>query len=165
MLRKLVIAVFGAAALVASAGAASAQNAQQCDTYARDYANWATGNPYGAAAAGGAIGGIFGAVFGEILFDRPGVGAVVGAGFGGAIGAAQAGPEWQAIYNNAYNLCLSGQPLPYPGNVNYNFDGGRYPAGSPQWMEWCIDNYGQYFDPWTGQYLASDGRYYYCRAS
>ena len=50
-------------------------------------------------------------------------------------------------------------------NVNYNFDGGRYPAGSPQWMEWCIDNYGQYFDPWTGQYLASDGRYYYCRAS
>lgn len=162
-IRRLIAAVLGAAALtVAASSTASAQSSQQCDAYARDYANWATGNPAGAAAAGGAIGGIFGAVVGEIVGDRPGVGALVGAGIGGAIGARQAGPEWQAIYNNAYNYCLQGQPLPYPGNVNYNFNGGRYSAGSAQWMQWCIDNYGQYFDPWTGQYRASDGRDYYC---
>lgn len=161
-LRTVIAAMLGVAALMATVEGAAAQTPAQCDRYARDYANWATGNPYGGAAAGGIIGGIFGAVIGEIVADRPGVGAMVGAGFGGAIGVSQTAPEWQAIYQNAYNYCLSGTPLPYPGNVDYNFNGGSLEAGSPEWMQWCIDNYGQYFDPWTGQYLASDGNRYYC---
>ena len=167
--RRLTASILGAAmlaastatTLVATTGAASAQNAAICDAYARDYANWRTGNPYGAAVVGGAVGAIFGAVIGEIIADRPGAGAIIGGGIGAGAAAAAAGPEWQAIYNIAYQNCMAGTPLPYPGNVNYSFNGGTYPAGSPEWMDWCEANLST-FDPWTGTYLASDNRTYYC---
>ena len=162
MLKKLMISAFTALAITATAGNAAAQTVAQCDAYARDYANWWTGNPYGAALAGGAIGAIFGAVIGQALFNRPGIGAAVGGAAGAGAGAAIAGPEWQAAYNQAYNACLAQTPLPYPGAVNYNWNGGRYPTSDPRWFQYCQATYGQYWNPWTGYYTASNGLQYPC---
>ncbi len=152
--------LLGGAAL--TTGTASAYTAEECDIYAKDYANWWSGGRFFNAAFAGAVGGIFGAVAGEIVANRPGIGGLIGAGIGVGINRAANQPEWQAAYNRASAACLSGQPLPYPGLVAYNWDGGRYDTDDPDWFVWCQQNYGQYWDPWTGYYLAADGRTYPC---
>jgi hypothetical protein len=162
MLRKVIISAIFVVGVVLHSGSASAQTAADCDAYARDYANWWTGNPFVGAAAGGAIGAVFGAVAGEIIADRPGLGALIGGGIGARIGRNQTEPEWQAAYTRAYNACLDGTPLPYPGVVAFNWNGGRYPTDDPRWWQYCEDTYGQYWDPWTGMYLASNGQHYPC---
>ncbi len=43
------------------------------------------------------------------------------------------------------------------------YDGGRYPAWSPQWYRYCERRY-RSFNPRTGYFLGYDGRYHFCRA-
>jgi hypothetical protein len=135
------------------------RSSQFCDNYARDWANWATqrGND---AAVGLIIGGGLGAFWGEVLFNRPGLGGLIGGGIGLGIGAFADRPEWRQQYENAYNACINGGPLAYPWF--YNFDGGRYVAGSAEWYQWCQMTYGIYFDPATGYWRAANGQTYPC---
>jgi hypothetical protein len=162
LLRILVVltVLLGGAAL--TTGTASAQTPQECDLYAKDYANWFTGGRFEGAAFAGAVGGIFGAVAGEIIANRPGLGGLIGAGIGVGINRAANQPEWQAAYNRASDACLSGTLLPYPGIVAYNWDGGVYATDDPRWFLWCEQTYGQWWDPWTGTWLAADGNRYPC---
>ena len=90
-----------------------APSPQACDAYARNYANYRTGNRGVRIAAGGLIGAGFGALAGGFLFGTPVAGAVVGGTVGLGAGAAIGQPQWQAEYNNAYSACLYGQYLPY----------------------------------------------------
>lgn len=163
LLRRLVAAALAAGMFAGAMTMATVANAQaNCDRISKDYANWWTGSTRaGARLFGGAVGGVFGAVAGEILFDRPGLGAAAGAAAGNRAANNVAGPEWQAAYDRSYDACLAGNPLPYPGNTNWNFSGGSVPVGSPEWYQWCVSNIPN-FNPWDGTYIASDGQAYYC---
>lgn len=173
-MKKLLTAIVACAALMMTPMVASAQpqplnitvwpgnpqrSSQFCDMYARDWANWVTERGQD-AAVGALIGGGIGAVLGGIFRNRPGAGALIGAGVGAGVGAFADRPEWRAQYDAAYSQCLQGQQLAYPWL--YNFNGGRYVAGSPEWYAWCTQAYGSYFDPASGTYLAADGRRYPC---
>lgn len=172
-MRRSIAAVLAAAALVLPPAVASAQpmnitvfpgapvrSGEFCDDYARDWANWATERGRD-AAVGAIIGGGFGAVLGGALADRPGLGGLIGLGIGAGIGAFADRSQWEAEYNRAYNACIQNSQLAYPWL--YNFDGGRYVAGSPEWYNWCTQTYGGNFFPASGQwYNAQTGTYHNC---
>lgn len=143
--------------------AAEAQSSRQCESYAREAARVYT-RP-GANAAGGALlGAGVGAIIGGIAANRPGAGAAIGAGIGAGAGLAANSPEYQRVYNNAYDECMSRvnyrEPPPRRGG-RYGFDGGRYEAGSPAWFDWCESRY-RSFNPRTGTYRGFDGQDHYC---
>lgn len=145
-----------------SSVAAQAQSSRECDLYARDVARSYT-RPAANAAGGALLGAGVGAIIGGIAAGRPGAGAAIGAGIGAGAGLAANSPEYRRVYNDAYDECMS-RRVNYrepPRRGRYDFDGGRYEAGSPAWFEWCESRY-RSFNPRTGTYRGYDGRDHYC---
>ena len=82
-----------------------------CSRYAsRMSHDYAPPAPAG-AFVGGAAGAIGGAVFGGILGGNKGAGtgAIIGAGIGAVAGADANSRKHRAIYDNAFNQCMSGR--------------------------------------------------------
>jgi hypothetical protein len=79
---------------------ASAQNAAQCDAYARNYAYSRSGGSgiFGGALFGGLMGGIIG----------KGTGALIGAGMGAIVGGSSMAHKKNKRYAKAFDACMSG---------------------------------------------------------
>ncbi len=171
-------------AMVATSGAALAQQGY-CDSIARDTANrMAAGSTAGGALAGGAMGAIGGAVIGGIIDGNRGAanGAAIGGGAGALVGAGQGQQKWRAIYDQTFNDCMvratANRPPPLPpvyGNrppppppPGYGTRPpppqayGAPPAWTREWYAYCSQRY-RSFDLNTGYFIASGGVRRFCR--
>ena len=104
-MKKMVTMAIVLAGTVVAAGAASAQSAAYCDSYARGEMERLY--PTGGGAATGALGGAaLGAGIAAITGGNVGQGAGIGAGAGLVVGSA----PWQAkrntVYQEAYARCM-----------------------------------------------------------
>lgn len=172
-----------AAALALGTGTASAQYyqaypiypaptyaANNCDVYARNYANQVT-RPGGRILGGAAVGALTGAGIGAIVGGPNSIrrGAAIGAASGAFIGAV--GNNWNVAYRNAYNNCVHNMAYQAPPPVAYypppyavppqNY-GRPYPAWSQAWFSYCTSRF-RSFNQQTGYYLGFDGQYHFCQ--
>jgi hypothetical protein len=133
----------------ASTGLA-ARSSAYCDAYARDFAdrNTHAGENVVGSAVAGAIGG---ALLGGIISDKPGKGALIGAGVGTAAGAVGSSARWRDNYDYAFHRCMSSGAT-----------AGRLAPGSPEWYDYCEAKY-RSFDPDTGMFLSNSGEWKPCR--
>ncbi len=105
----LILAAIASALPMASlAPPAQAQgaNSQVCSGYAQDYARKHSRGPIAGGVTFGAIGG---AIVGGILGGPPGaaVGAAIGGGGGGVAGGVVRSRDYNALYAQAYDSCMS----------------------------------------------------------
>jgi hypothetical protein len=141
-----------AALLYGTATPVEARSSSYCDAYARDYANRntnAAGNVVGSAVTGAIGGAVLGGIFGGK--NDVGKGALIGAGVGTTAGAVSSSARWRHNYDYAFDRCMSS------GST-----AGRPTPGSEEWYDYCEAKY-RSFDPDTGMYLASSGRWKPCR--
>lgn len=150
---KTLAALGLSAALLCAAGApAQARSSSYCDGYARDYANRTThaGESVVGSAVTGAIGGaVLGGIFGGK--NDVGKGALIGAGVGTTAGAVSSSARWRRNYDYAFDRCMSSGAA-----------AGRPTPGSEEWYDYCEAKY-RSFDPDTGMYLSTSGRWRPCR--
>ncbi|SPJ13697.1 conserved membrane hypothetical protein [Syntrophobacter sp. SbD2] len=104
----LIVAVLSAGVFLAGTGTSFARSADDCDLYARDYADHnanpggnALGGALGGAATGALLGGIFGGGRGA------GTGAAIGVGVGALGGGAASANDWSYLYDRAYQRCMN----------------------------------------------------------
>jgi len=108
------------AGTLVTAGAASAQSAAYCDSYARGEMErlYPTG---GGAAAGAITGGILGGLVAGATHGNVGTGVGVGAGAGLVVGSASWQAKRNAVYQQAYASCMgtgvAAPPPPPPPTV------------------------------------------------
>jgi BA14K-like protein/YMGG-like Gly-zipper len=138
--------------LAAMSTPAAARSSAECDAYARDYADHYT--RAGENVVGGAVAGaIGGALLGGIISDKPGKGALIGAGVGTAAGAVNSSARWRDNYDYAFHRCMSSSRTA----------AARGPEpGSPEWYDYCEDRY-RSFNPETGMFLSTSGAWKPCR--
>lgn len=181
IMRAAILALAAIGGLLASASAASAQQAY-CDSIARNFADQnAGGGPAGGAILGGTMGAVGGAILGGIIDGNRGAanGAAIG-GAGGALAGAGGGQNrWNAFYNQAYSDCMARNaaatrpipppppgyrpaPPPPPGAYTVPPRHGAPPAWSRAWYDYCAARY-RTFDPNTGYFVASGGVRKFCR--
>lgn len=93
--------------LIGAPEAARAQNAADCDVYARNYANnYSSGEVLGSAARGAVRGTLLGGIFGG--HDGWGRGAAIGAGVGAIAGGVERNQDRRYLYDQAYRNCMAG---------------------------------------------------------
>lgn len=146
--------MLAAAMMAFGAGPASAASPEECERYARAYADrHASGaEDVLGGAASGAIGG---AIIGGIVKGKKGLGpgAGIGAGIGALGGAARSSQRWQAVFDDAYDRCMA---------RGADYGGGAPEPWTPEWYDYCSDKY-RSFDPETGTYTTYSGKKRFCQ--
>jgi hypothetical protein len=114
-MKKMFTMAIVLAGTVVAAGAASAQSAAYCDSYARGEMErlYPTG---GGAVSGAVAGGILGGLVAGATKGNVGTGVGVGAGAGLVVGSASWQAKRNAVFQEAYARCMgtAGAPPPPP---------------------------------------------------
>ena len=162
MFKKTMTLACGIAGLLLVSANAQAQDYGRrgyCEDYARRAAYRAGGaNPdanrvVGGALTGAILGGAVGALTGNGQGSNIGTGVAVGGVTGGLVGATTPGRRYDRdVYDQAFRDCI------HRANYrSYDQQPLRYLRGA----QYCASRY-QSYDPGTGLYLSSSGRYRHC---
>ena len=161
MLKKTIMLAGTVASLVIVSANADAQafgRRGYCEDYARRVAyrsgdtNSDANRVVGSAVTGAILGGAVGALTGNGHASNIGTGIAVGGVTGGLVGASTPGHRYnRGAFDQAFWNCM------HQSNFRTYDQPVRYSRG----VQFCASRY-QSYDPATGLYLSSSGRYRHC---